>query len=165
MDLPALYEEDVYAWALHQAAVLRRLQGSGTPLPNDLDLDNVAEEIESLGNEQLFQVESNLEQALAHLLKLATAPESDAAQHWVGETRAFLHTARRRDRPSMRRVLDLAALWAGFLRDLRRAARQDGIAPPVLPEAMPFTLDDLLDEDASPRALAARLAAAIAAAR
>lgn len=161
MDLPPRYEEDVYAWALHQAAVLRRLKDAGLVLPNDLDLENVAEEIESLGNEQLFQVESNLEQALLHLLKLATEPAADPARHWVTETRAFLRTARKRFRPSMRRMLDLDALWAGLVRQLRLEARQEDRSPPPLPASMPFTLDDLLDEDADPRALANRLAALI----
>jgi hypothetical protein len=161
MDLPAGYEEDVYAWALHQAAVLRGLKAASLPLPNDLDLENVAEEIESLGNEQLFQVQSNLEQALLHMLKLAAEPESDAVRHWAAEIRAFLHTARRRYRPSMRRALDLDALWVGLIRQIRLEARQEGLPMPGLPAAVPFTLEELLDEEADPRALAARLAAPI----
>ncbi|HEV7264858.1 MAG TPA: DUF29 domain-containing protein [Falsiroseomonas sp.] len=158
MDLPARYEEDVYAWALHQAEVLRRMKAVGTALPNDLDLDNVAEEIECLGNEQLFQVESNLEQALLHLIKMATQPDSDAYTHWAIETLSFLGTAIRRYRPSMRRALDLQALWTSLRRQLRRRAKLGGETAPPLPEVMPFTLDELLDEDADPRALAVRLA-------
>jgi hypothetical protein len=156
MDLPALYDEDVYAWALHQAEALRRLKASGLPLPNDLDLDNVVEEIESLGNEQLFQVESNLRQAMIHLVKLARSPDDEATAHWTSETIAFIENALDRYRPSMRRALDVQALWAKARRRLRRDTADDVGA---VPEACPFTLDELLDEDADPRALAARLAA------
>ena len=54
MTQAALYDEDIYAWAQHQARVLRGLAGANLGLPNDLDLDleHVAEEIEEVGNEQ-----------------------------------------------------------------------------------------------------------------
>ncbi len=165
MDLPALYEEDMHAWCLHQAALLRRLAAAGLPLPNDLDLEHVAEEIEDLGNEQRFQVEGNLERALEHLLKLALRPDDPAEAHWRREVIAFLGTAQGRYARSMRRAIDVGKLW-------RRACRLAGAQLgdergriPGVPDAMPFTLDELLDEEADPRALAARLAAAIAAPR
>jgi hypothetical protein len=43
-----------------QAAVLRRMAANPAALPNDLDLERVAEEIEEVGNEQLYAVESSL---------------------------------------------------------------------------------------------------------
>lgn len=46
MDGPALHDKDTHAWTLQPTGVLRRLKASGIPLPNDLDLDHVAEEIE-----------------------------------------------------------------------------------------------------------------------
>ena len=163
MDLPALYEEDMHAWCLHQAAVLRRLKASGLPLPNDLDLDHVAEEIEDLGNEQRVQVEGNLERAIEHLLKLALRPEDPAEAHRRREVIAFLDAAQRRYARSMRQAIDPARLWR---RGCRLASAQLGDERgriPDLPPEMPFTLDDLLDEDADPRALALRLAAAMGA--
>jgi hypothetical protein len=61
MDLPASYEEDFYAWSQHQAAILRRLAaGARAGLPNDLDLENVAEEIEGVGRSELAAVRSQL---------------------------------------------------------------------------------------------------------
>ena len=50
MDQAALYEKDIYAWSQHQAAVLRRMAANPAALPNDLDLEHVAEEIEEVGN-------------------------------------------------------------------------------------------------------------------
>lgn len=49
MDHAARYEEDVFAWSQHQAKVLRGLAERAAGLPNDLDLEHVAEEIEDLG--------------------------------------------------------------------------------------------------------------------
>ena len=72
MDGAALHEEDIYAWSQHQAAVLRRMAAlDPAALPNDLDLQHVAEEIEDVGNEQRYAVESSLVQLFAHLLRTA----------------------------------------------------------------------------------------------
>jgi hypothetical protein len=159
MDDVATYEEDVYAWALHQARVLRALAASGLPLPNDLDLEHVAEEIEDMGNELRFQVESHLEQALIHLIKALAQPGHPATPHWMVEVDAFLETARKRWRRSMRRAVDPEEIWADARRRARRIAAEQGWALPPLPAEMPLALDDLLDRDADPRALLARLAA------
>jgi len=161
MDGPALYEEDIYAWSQHQAAVLRRMAASDpSALPNDLDLEHVAEEIEDVGNEQRFGAESNLLQAFVHLIKLVALPEDQAARHWTKETRAFLFNAARRYRPSMRRDLDHEKLWSDACRLATADLRDDGHAPPPLPEACPFDLEELVGGEADPRDLAARLAAA-----
>jgi hypothetical protein len=47
MDDQVTYKEDFYGWSQRQAATLRRLAGK-RDLPNDLDLDHVAEEIEDV---------------------------------------------------------------------------------------------------------------------
>ena len=161
MDQAALYEEDIYAWSQHQAQVLRALAGAGARLPNDLDLEHVAEEIEDLGNEQRFQVESNLRQALIHLIKIVALPADPAVPHWTTEANAFLDTAADRYRPSMRQTIDVAKLWARARRRAGEALEGAGHAVPPLPATMPFVLEELVTEDADARVLAARLAAAV----
>jgi hypothetical protein len=162
MDLTALYEEDFHAWSLHQAQVLRRLAAAGLPLPNDLDLEHVAEEIEDLGSEQRFAVESNLLQALAHLIKLVALPADQAVPHWTKEADAFLLNASRRWRPSMRRAIDEAVLWDDACRLATRALAADGLPVPVLPRESPLSIEDLVLRGADPVDLAGRLAAAMA---
>jgi hypothetical protein len=90
MDLPASYEEDFYAWSQHQAAILRRLAAGGRAgLPNDLDLENVAEEIEGVGRSELAAVRSQLSVMLVHLIKAVSSPEAWPLRMWLGEvTRA-----------------------------------------------------------------------------
>jgi uncharacterized protein DUF29 len=163
MDRAALYEEDIYAWSQHQAAVLRRMAADPAALPNDLDLEHVAEEIEEVGNEQRYAVESGLVQALVHLIKLVALPDDQAARHWAKEADAFLDTAENRCRSSMRRVLDLAKLWRRASRLAVRSLEIDGHMAPPLPEECPFGLEELVGGEADPRGLAARLAAAVAA--
>jgi hypothetical protein len=57
------YDTDFYGWTQAQAAALRA-QESKT-----LDWDHLAEEIESLGNEQRHAARSHLRVLLWHLLK------------------------------------------------------------------------------------------------
>ncbi len=161
MDQTALYEEDIHAWSQHQAQVLRGLAASGLRLPNDLDLDHVAEEIEEVGNEQRFAAESNLVQALIHLIKVVALPGDQAARHWTKEAGVFLYNAGRRYRPSMRRAMDPERLWADACRMATQDPEIDGHAAPPLPAASPFALEELVDERADPRVLVARLAATL----
>ena len=137
MDQVALYEEDIYAWSQHQAAVLRRMAANPAALPNDLDLEHVAEEIEEVGNEQRFAAESNLIQAFIHLIKLVALPEDDAARHWTKEANAFLATAARRWRPWMGRAVDADELWSVACRQATWNYEIDGHAAAALPRACP----------------------------
>ena len=163
MTQAALYDEDIYAWAQHQARVLRGLAGANLGLPNDLDLEHVAEEIEEVGNEQRYAVESGLVQVFVDLIKLVALPEDQAVRHWTKEADAFLDTAESRYRPSMRRALNLAELWSRACRLAARALEIDGHAVPALPKECPFGLEELVSGEADPRDLASRLAAAVAA--
>jgi hypothetical protein len=56
----SLYDEDILLWSERQADVIRRLGRAGSIVPNDLDIENVAEEIESVGRSELAAVRSLL---------------------------------------------------------------------------------------------------------
>ena len=60
------YDEDLYRWTVEQSVALRKRRAS-----NELDWDNLAEEIESLGRSCRREIGSRLEILLIHLLKLA----------------------------------------------------------------------------------------------
>src|SRR5215217_7830045 len=89
MDRRSLYDEDVYAWAKQQADALRRLARAGRDLPNELDLENVAEEIEDVGKSELSKVESFVQLILVHLIKAASARDDRPGQHWRGEVKIW----------------------------------------------------------------------------
>jgi hypothetical protein len=135
-----LYEQDVLAWSQHQADLLRRL-GRGERV-NDVDWTNVAEEIESVGLSELHALESFLTLILTHLLKLYAWPQSDASNHWRGEIVAFQAEASRRFSPSMRQRVDIGALYAIAVKQIRTTDRAL-----YVPTGNPFTLDHLLQED------------------
>jgi hypothetical protein len=62
------YESDILLWSERQAQLLRRL-AAGERVNDLVDWENVIEEVESVGSEQLHAVESLLLQALVHMLK------------------------------------------------------------------------------------------------
>ena len=148
-----LYWDDTLLWSEQQAALLRRL-AAGERV-NDVDWAHVIEEIEDVGKTELRACTSLLRKAIEHLLKLHGWPAHPAAQHWRAETLTFLRDAKLAYSPSMRRQLDLDALF--------RLARQDVLAAPMpgepaaLPPACPFTPDELLTDALDLAALLARL--------
>jgi hypothetical protein len=134
-----LYEDDILLWSERQGDLLRRL-GRGERVNDQIDWENVAEEIESVGRSERHAVESHLIQAMAHALKALAWPQSNAVSHWQAEMRAALSDARRRFSPSMQ--IDMADLYNTALD--RVPQEIDGQPPQPLPETCPFTLDELL---------------------
>jgi hypothetical protein len=144
MPMGDLYEVDVLEWSERQAKLLRRRAAGELVNDTELDWPNIAEEIESVGREQVHAVESLLMQALAHMLKAEAWPLSRDSPAWRGDARGFRAQARRRFVPSMRQRIDVAGIYADALRSLPDTI--DGQAPLPLPEACPVTLDELLSD-------------------
>ena len=140
-----LYDTDVLLWSEQQAALLRRL-AAGERVNQQIDWENVVEEIESVGSQQLHAVESLLMQALAHMAKAEGWPSSRDAPHWRAEARRFRIDATARFAPSMRQRLDLEKIYRRALRIIPETI--DGQPPlKLLAATCPMTLDELLSED------------------
>jgi len=138
------YDADILAWSERQSALLRRL-ASGERVNDQVDWENVIEEIESVGNEQLHAVKSLLVQALVHLLKAEAWPLSREVPHWQSEARRFRGDAADRYAPSMRQRIDLARIYRRAVHVLPETI--DGQSPLPVPDVCPVTLDDLLNEE------------------
>ena len=109
-----LYEQDFHAWANEQAELLRSGRLS------EVDIEHVAEEIESMGRGEKRELISHLTVLLLHLLKWRFQPVRRGAS-WrvtIANTRDDIadHLA---DNPSLRARLDDAIALA-----YRRARRQ-----------------------------------------
>src|SRR5215217_167601 len=111
MDFATLYAEDVETWAELQVDALRRLAATPGSWGNIIDWENVLEEIESLGSEQRRAVESLLENALAHALKVVGDPNSLSTERWKKEIVNFLRQARKKIKPAMRSRIDIEEIW------------------------------------------------------
>ena len=139
--MDGLYERDALAWAEQQADLLRRV-AAGERVNSEVDWPHVIEEIHDVGLSQLNSVESLLQLAMIHLLKLQLWPGSDAARHWRVEAGIFLDDAGRRFSPSMLQRIDLDKLYATARKRALAAGDLDGTA--ALPASCPFALDGLL---------------------
>jgi hypothetical protein len=136
-----LYEDDILLWSEQQAALLRRL-AAGERVNDQVDWENVVEEIESVGNEQLHAVQSLLRQALIHMLKAEAWPLSRDAPAWRADAINFRAQAADRFAPSMRQRISLERLYRQALRAVPET--NDGELPLPLREVCRVTLDELL---------------------
>lgn len=163
MGHPARYDEDILLWSEQQAELIRGLGRTRHDLPNDFDVENVAEEIESVGRSELAAVKSYIQLIFVHLIKLAVEANAQAQAHWESEIIGFHANMIDRYSPSMRQRVELEELWRVARRQLAaafRAAEQDQrqlmAAIPISP---PFTLDELLAAEIDIGELARRLRA------
>jgi hypothetical protein len=135
------YDTDILAWSERQAALLRRLK-AGEQIIDQVDWDNVIEEVESVGTDQLHKVAEQLVRVLVHMAKVQAWPDSCDVPRWEAEIRVFRRQLRFRYAPSMRQKLDLASLYDDALVEL--PVTMDGRPPMPVPTECPVTLDYLL---------------------
>jgi hypothetical protein len=110
MDGDGLYETDILTWAEQQAAALRSL-ASRVDLPNELDLPNVVEEIEDVGNSQLRSVSSFMRLILSDLILIAVDADSATVPHWTREIATFRGDLMQTYQRSMDRRIDTRLIW------------------------------------------------------
>ena len=140
---PAYYDHDFYQWTQHQAALLR--QGA----LQDLDVANLAEEVESLGKRDRRALGSHLRNLVLHLLKWHYHPEGRALGHsWassIRNARAEI-SALLDDSPSLRREIPrLLRRWYPLAR--LDAADETHLPVATFPEACPWPPAQILRED------------------
>lgn len=141
----SLYDDDVVTWSEQQAAALRRLS-ERPELSNAVDWSNVIEEIECLGRSEWKAVESQIRNALRHIIKGLSDPDSPSMDAWAIETDGFLDDARAEYRASMRQQIDVGRAWERALRDAARDLRLYKVAVVTsFAKGSPLDLDDLLD--------------------
>jgi hypothetical protein len=148
MDQPISYDDDFLAWSEQQAAALRGLAGSRRDLPNELDVERVAEEIEDVGRAEFNAVKRHIRQILAHLIKAISEPQPGPASHWRKEVVSFHSALLDQCSPSMAQRLDVDRLWRRAMKEAEAALEDEGrTLAPGLPRDCPLSLDDLLSED------------------
>lgn len=134
------HADDFHGWALAQARLLRERRLA------EIDLANLAEELETLGAEQEHALESSLRILLLHLLKWQHQPSRRQRSWRVTIVRERLAVPRWLKRnPGL--GPKLPALLADAYADARKeAAAETGLPPDRFPPACPYALDAVLDE-------------------
>ena len=138
------YDNDIFAWSEQQGKLLRRRTAGELVNEAQFDWENIAEEIESVGREQLHAVESFFVQAFLHDLKAQAWPSSRDAPTWQAEARRFRGDAIRRFSPSMRQKINVEKLYHQALRAMPETI--DGVSPLPVSNVCLVSLDELLSE-------------------
>jgi predicted DNA-binding ribbon-helix-helix protein len=128
------YEQDFYSWALRQAALLRAGRFA------ELDIANIAEELDTLGRAEFNSLVSALRVLMLHLLKWDQQPEK-RSRSWVvsivvqrGELAEVLT-----DNPGLKPRLG-EALERAYGRARREAAAETGLDIKTFPQTCPYDL-------------------------
>ncbi len=150
--VPAAKEADFYHWLVDQAEKLRRHDRT-------LDWENLAEELQDMGNRERRELGSHLEVLLKHLLKWQFRP-GRRGQSW----RRSIKYARRsiadllEDSPSLKGKVSevLPKAYARARSDAVEEMRLSRADLNLLPQTCPWDFDQLLKDDFWPDGLGTR---------
>ena len=135
----ATYETDFYQWTQQQAALLR--QGEFNRV--DLDLENIAEEIEDMGKSNRWALESYLQNVLMHLLKWRYQPERRGTSWRLSIRNGRRQIEKRlKNSPSLKPQLP-AILEEEYPPARENAADETGLPLTTFPEQCPFTVEQI----------------------
>lgn len=138
------YEKDFYAWTLHNAELIRKGKLS------EIDIENIAEEIESMGRSDKRELVSRLAILISHLIKWRFQP-SRQGNSW----KVTIKEQRRQvidllnESPSLKHELELK-LTRAYEQAISIVLDETGLDEKILPKKCPFTLDQCLNPDFFP---------------
>ena len=141
MNLMSAYDRDFHAWAMDQAEAIRSRS------LNELDWDNLAEEVESLGKQQRAELRNRYEVLLMHLLKWMAQPDR-RSRSWdltirEQRTRIDQHL---KDNPSLKSA-HLELFDEAYETARIAAARETRLSLKRFPASAPFTAEQARDHD------------------
>lgn len=137
-----LYEQDTFQWFNENAKFLREKKFEL------LDIDQLAEEIESMGKAEMYELESFLKILFLHLLKWKYQKDYQGKSGWLLSIKEHRKRANKQisKNPSLKSYLQEIVLDAyGLARAM--AVTETGLEPDIFPEEMPFTLKEALTEE------------------
>jgi predicted nucleic acid-binding Zn-ribbon protein len=135
------YDQDFYAWANEQAALLR----SGKVA--EADIEHIAEEIESMGRSEKRELVNRLTILLLHLLKWQFQPglRGNSWRLSIENTRYQLED-HLDDNPSLKSHLD-DAMRSAYRRAMNEAELETGLPRSMFPLDCPFTFAQAMTAD------------------
>jgi len=139
----SLYDQDFYLWTQHQAALLAEQRFA------ELDLENLIEEVDSIGRNERIQLSKHLTRLLEHLLKWRyTFPEQtqdkDGWIDTIGQARTAIELIIEAS-PSLKSYLSET-----LARSYQWATRLNRPIRHRFPEQCPWTIEQVLDDDFFP---------------
>ncbi|MBN9316526.1 MAG: DUF29 domain-containing protein [Devosia sp.] len=143
---PAGYEDDFALWSAEQAALIRAGRF------DRIDVENVAEEIESLGRSDKHEILSRMAVILLHLLKWQYQP-SARSPSWQASivTNRDAIAVLIEQSPSLQSYPD-EVIKRAYKKAPRLAALETGLRETAFPAECPYSADEVLDDDFWPEA-------------
>ena len=135
----SLYESDFFTWTQEQARLLRERRF------DDLDLDNLVDEVESVGSSEKHEIRRRLKVLLTHLLKWKFQP----GLRGVSWRRTI-----RQQREAIAEIIETSPSLRAYPSQVMRtaytgatvsASEETGIIIGIFPETCPFSVDQILD--------------------
>ncbi|MBK1989779.1 DUF29 domain-containing protein [Sphaerospermopsis aphanizomenoides BCCUSP55] len=136
----SLYVSDFYAWTQEQADLLRNHQW------HKIDLQNLIEEIESLGKQQRQELRNRLSILIGHLLKWQFQPQR-RSRSWLATLRIQrLDTIELlEENPSLKSYLE-EVVGKAYLKGVELAVRETDLPHRTFPSDCPYSLTEILDD-------------------
>ncbi len=140
MQTTTLYDQDFYGWTQRQVELLRAGQ------LEELDIENLIEEIESLGRQERQELRNRLGVLLGHLLKWHYQPEA-RSKSWAATIREQRQEIQRhlQENPSLKPYLS-EAIEIGYEKGLNLVDRETPLDPKHLPQTCPFSETEIFEE-------------------
>ena len=131
------YDRDFYSWSQEQGRLVREGRWS------EVDRENVAEEIESLGREQFNKLESAIRVLLIQILKWDHQPER-RSRSWSGTiaTQRIGLEDVLGDNPGLKPRID-EAITRAYRRARVEAANETELNLKTFPESCPYSFEDI----------------------
>ena len=135
----SLYEKDFFTWTQEQARLLRERRF------DDLDLDNLIDEVASVGSSEEHEIRRRLKVLLAHLLKWKFQPRFRG----ISWRRTI-----RQQRESIAEIIEASPSLRTYPSQVMRtaytgatvsASEETGLAIGIFSEECPFSVDQALD--------------------
>jgi hypothetical protein len=137
----SLYETDFYAWTQHQAKLLKEKQLA------QVDLGNIAEELESMGKSEKRELESRLVVLIMQLLKWQFQPKR-RNRSWRSTTNTQRDELERLIRlsPSLKNIL-YESITNAYSSVRYRFEDETSIKKEILPDTCQYTFEQIMDKD------------------
>ncbi len=140
MQTTTLYDQDFYAWIQRQIELLQSQQWQ------QVDIENLIEELDSLGKQQRQELRNRLGILLGHLLKWRYQPEA-RSKSW----RATIREQRQQICRQLAENLSLKpylseAIAIGYESGLNLVDQETALDPDQLPQSCPFSDSEIFEQ-------------------
>ena len=134
-----LHDQDFHAWTIQQANLLKAGK------LHEIDLDNLIEEIESMGSSERNQLQNRLKVLIGHLLKWQFQP-AYRSRSWNAtiEEQRLSVIGLIEDNPSLKSILD-ERIAKAYPQGVLLAVKETNLDKKTFPPSCPYSTKELFD--------------------